>query len=48
MKYTKEEIMNAFEILTCTVRNTDKFGTMCKQEVLEVLNDYFNMIEKKI
>lgn len=46
MKYTREEIMNAFDILTCAIRETDELGTLWKNEIIEVLNDYFNMIEK--
>lgn len=45
MKYTKEEIMDAFEILTCTIQETDEIGTLWKKEIAEVLNDYFNMVE---
>lgn len=50
MKYLEEyenEIMNAFEILTCTVQDTNKLGMMCKQEVLYALNEYFDMIERR-
>lgn len=50
MKHAEEyedEIMNAFEILTCTVQDTDKLGMMCKQKVLYALNDYFNTIERR-
>ena len=47
MKPTKEEIYNAFDILTCQIQESDELGWCCKQELKNVLSDYFNRIESK-
>ena len=47
MKFDKENVMNAFDILTCRVEETDVLGSECKKEVKEVLDDYFNKRERK-
>lgn len=47
MKPTKEEVYNAFDILTCQVQESDELGWLCKQELKNALDDYFRLIEKE-
>lgn len=47
MKFNKEEIYNALDILTCQIQESDELGWCCKQELKNVLDDYFRLIEKE-
>lgn len=47
MKFNKEEVYNALDILTCQIQESDELGWCCKQELKNVLDDYFNRIESK-
>mgnify|MGYP004520904797 CR=1 FL=1 len=35
----------ALDVITCKIQDTDAFGTSCAQEVREVLDDYFALVE---
>lgn len=47
MRFVKEDVMNAFDILTCQVSDTDVLGSECKKEVKDVLNEYFDKSTRK-
>lgn len=47
MEFNKEEVYNALDILTCQVQESDELGWCCKQELKNVLDDYFRLIEKE-
>ena len=47
MRFVKEDVMNAFDILTCQVSDTDALGSECKKEVKDVLDEYFDKNMRK-
>lgn len=47
MEFNKEEVYNAFDVITCQVQDSDMFGWVCKQLVKNVLSEYFKLVEKE-
>ena len=39
------DVYTAFDVITCSIQDTDNLGTSCAQEVRNVLDDYFDLLK---
>lgn len=46
MERSQADVYMAFDVITCSIQETDNLGVSCKQEVRDALDDYFNLIAR--